>query len=296
MRALAEFVMRGRVQAGMVALLCTFVPLISPAVVALVTLRRGLVDGAFIALWAFLPPVVYTVANPELLPYTFMELSALAGLIGGALLLRAGSHWSVALLGLISIGATGGFVFAGTFPDFVQELVTTFNQAQQEAVQATAQPGQEKALEIVEFSAVMIAGFVAVGISLNAFFALVLGRWWQSLLYNPGGFQQEFHQLRLSKTQTLICFGVTAICISQPNLSSWGLLAGLPLLMVATAVVHNAVTAKGMGVQWLILFYLLAFWPMIMWLTMLIGFVDAWLDFRSRFGTPPPPAQQSDEE
>jgi len=26
---------------------------------------------------------------------------------------------------------------------------------------------------------------------------LMLARWWQAVLYNPGGFQQEFHQFKL---------------------------------------------------------------------------------------------------
>ena len=58
MRALAAFIMRGRVQASLVALLGNLVPLVSPATVALVTLRRGAADGLLVLMWAALPLVV----------------------------------------------------------------------------------------------------------------------------------------------------------------------------------------------------------------------------------------------
>lgn len=287
MRALAEFVMRGRAQAALVALLCTFVPLISSAVVALVTLRRGPLDGSYIAIWAFLPPLVLTVVNPELLPFTFMDLCVMAALMGGAMVLRAGTVWSLALYGLGAIGVTGALVFAGTFPGFLAELVEALNQAQKEAIEAS----QRTDVDAVTFSATLMAGFVAIGIVLNALLALLIGRWWQALLYNPGGFRDEFHQLRLSKTQALVSFGLMALCLSQPNLGSWGIVAALPLLLVTTAIVHCGVFNRRMGIQWLILYYLLAFWPPMMWFTLLVGFVDAWLNIRGRFGPPPgPPA------
>lgn len=55
MRALAEFIMRGRPQACLVALVGVIVPLIGPASVGLVTLRKGSFEGALVALWATLP-------------------------------------------------------------------------------------------------------------------------------------------------------------------------------------------------------------------------------------------------
>ena len=58
MRALAEYAMRDRRNAVIVALLLGMVPLISwlsASVVALVTLRRGLAEGFIVALWALIP-------------------------------------------------------------------------------------------------------------------------------------------------------------------------------------------------------------------------------------------------
>ena len=58
MRGLAEFVMRGRWQALAVALMGSVLVVAAPfsaAAVALVTMGRGVRDGAWVVLWALLP-------------------------------------------------------------------------------------------------------------------------------------------------------------------------------------------------------------------------------------------------
>ncbi len=277
MRALAEYVMRGRVQAATVALLCTFLPLVSPAVVALVTLRRGVVDGANIALWAFLPVVVFTVLNPALLPVTFISLSVLVALVGGAIVLKAGSFWPASVLGLAFIAATGGFVFGLSFPDYLNELIEALNSAQQEAIKASG----VKDVEVTPFTHSLLVGVVAFAIAINALMALLIGRWWQAILYNPGGFQEELHQLQMSKTQSLFCLGLFGISFIQSSFWFWGLLAAIPLFMVSAAVVHHRVSQRKQGVQWLVLFYILAFAVQpILWVVLIFGFTDAWIDYR----------------
>ncbi len=59
MRALAEFIMRGRAQACAVGLLGNLFPFVSPATIGLVTLRKGSGEGLLVALWAVLPLIVY---------------------------------------------------------------------------------------------------------------------------------------------------------------------------------------------------------------------------------------------
>ena len=46
----------------------------------------------------------------------------------------------------------------------------------------------------------VIMGLFAMGQAYAMISFLVLARWWQSQLYNPGGLRAEFHQLRLPPT------------------------------------------------------------------------------------------------
>lgn len=290
--------MRGRAQAAVVALFGSFVPFVSPATVALVSLRRGGMDGFFVLAWAVLPVVVMTIASPETLPMAFYSLCVLVAVIGPALVLRSLSLWPSSIMSLVVLAATGGLVFGLTFPEFNAQLIEELNQTQ-EQIQAEVQTESQDSAETVEgveITTTLIAGLMAVLVGFQALLALVIGRWWQALLYNPGGFREEFHQFRLSKTQALLCFGAAAMCMARPNYYLfWGLLAALPLLLVCAAVVHNRVYAKGWGLPWLVLFYLSIMFQPFLLVAFTIGFTDSWVDYRRRFGPQTPQRSNTDE-
>lgn len=281
MRALAEFIMRGRVQAAAFAGLCFFVPFLSSATIALVTLRRGGLDGFYILVWALLPYIVFTAVDVSFLPFTFVVLTIMAAAIGGALVLRSGSTWSVSVLAVLAICATGGFVFGSTFPEQINTFITLWNAAQQQMVQELNQQGYELAA-VTELSSSKVTGIVAYMATMSAFMALLLGRWWQAMLYNPGGFQQEFQQFRLNLTQALFCFGLAVLGLSRSDYDYWGLVAALPLFLVSVTIAHNIVTEKKLGKPWLIAFYILTMAPAFYLVAVVIGLIDSWIDFRKK--------------
>ncbi len=85
----------------------------------------------------------------------------------------------------------------------------------------------------------------------------------------------------MSKTQSLFCLGLFGISFVQSSFWFWGLLAAIPLFMVAAAIVHHRVTQKKQGVQWLVLFYILSFAVQpILWIVLIFGFSDAWVNYR----------------
>ncbi|GAB1264189.1 hypothetical protein NBRC116492_09980 [Aurantivibrio infirmus] len=280
-RALAEFIMRGRAQAAAFAGLCFFVPFLSSAAIALVTLRRGGLNGFYILVWALLPYIVFTAVDVSLLPFTFLVLTIMAATIGGALVLRSGSTWPVSVLGLLAICATGGFVFGSTFPEHINAFVDQWNSVQAQAVQQLKQQGYEVS-EVTELSAPKVTGIVAYVATTSAFLALLVGRWWQAMLYNPGGFQLEFHQFRLNLSQALFCFGLAVLGLSRREYDYWGLVAALPLFLVSVTIVHNIVAEKKLGKQWLIAFYILTMLPALYLVAVVIGLMDSWVDFRKK--------------
>ena len=69
MRALAGFVMRGRREALLVAVVASVVPMffwVGSAAVGLLTLRRGGAEGGFVALWALGMLVALGAIQPDL--------------------------------------------------------------------------------------------------------------------------------------------------------------------------------------------------------------------------------------
>src|SRR5262245_55774248 len=122
MRALAQWVMRGRAQAIAAAMVSVAIPMmfwVSGAVVALVTLRRGFQDGLVIVLWAALPAAVAAWFG-EIMP-----LALLMGALALGMLLRASASWpwtlcAAALMGLLF--STGLTLFGGDYLADIEKM------------------------------------------------------------------------------------------------------------------------------------------------------------------------------
>jgi hypothetical protein len=99
-----------------------------------------------------------------------------------------------------------------------------------------------------------------------------------------------FHQLRLKPAAAITSLVATAYCMSVGgDYQLWGSLFMLPLLLAGVAIVHRAVAARRLGVQWLVLFYmaLVLFNPIVMMVLTVIAFLDTWLNFRGRLREKP---------
>lgn len=266
-------------QAAVVALIGSWFPLISPAAVALVTLRRGANDGTLILLVAILPALTALLVS-ELGPLmALVSLISVLLVFAVALLLRRTVSWAAAVMGMVALASGASLVLGQVVPDPVTGLVEVLGnlfeeiQAQGPEGQTLAAPGQLFAL-----------GLIAYVLALSSIASLLLARWWQALLYNPGGFQQEFHQLRIGRGSVLICLASAAYCFSKGgDYGIWANLFAFPLLLVGIAVVHCLIKQRQMGVQWLVLMYFaLVFASPIALALVAIAVLDSWFDFRGR--------------
>ncbi|MCE1870463.1 hypothetical protein LWT00_22310, partial [Enterobacter hormaechei] len=101
MRALASFIMRGRMQATLVVVISAVLPLLfwlSAAAGSLVFLRRGFKDASSVIAWGLLPALaMWFFGEPS-------TLLVLLGTLGLAALLRAGHSWNRVLLSSIVLG------------------------------------------------------------------------------------------------------------------------------------------------------------------------------------------------
>lgn len=286
MRGLAEFIMRGRWQALAVAVLGAGSLLfgwISAAAIALVTLRQGVASGGWLVFWALLPAVVASWLSGDpgsvlLLLGVFVLAVVLRATVSLALAVAAS-----ALVGLIS---GGGLLLIGA--DFLAQLVEVFA-ALLEQLQSNVATEESMALVLSAPSTVQVAGILAAGNAVTAVLSLLLARYWQALLYNPGGFREEFHALRLPPLWTT-GLGLLSLAVwaQEPWVSGWALVVSVPLMFCGFSLVHAYVAASGRGASSLVVFYLL-------WLFvdpvkgLLLGCVvaDAWIDFRRRWVRPP---------
>lgn len=272
MKGLAEFVMTGRKQAIMATLLLGLIPmvnLLSPVIIGLVTLRKGLKEAGLVLAWAILPLAAWAVAG-DVIP-----LILLFGIAALAWILRVSESWEFTLLAAILVG-----VCVELYMRSQSELLGVVY-AQFEAY-ISAQNMQMVSLE--QFRETIPSFFGAVYMLLAALL-LMLSRWMQAALYNPGGFQQEFHGLRIDRK---VAVGLlTAMLLATfvrfiPE--SWVFYFIMPLIFSGVALVHGLVGKKKASVMWLIAFYTL--FPWLTQILVMVALIDSWYDFRARMSKP----------
>ncbi len=269
--------MRGRAQASLVALLGSWFPLISPATVSLVTLRRGSLDGLVILLWALLPPLGSLWLSdmaPLMLVVTVMGLvtSLLA-----ALMLRSKGSWPQALFGLVALSSLMawliGSVMSNPVSEITQALGEVFEQIQAQDPETPAMP--------IQFTDTYVLGLIAYVLAVSSLMSVLVARWWQAILYNPGGFQVEFHNLRLSPLGGATSFLAVLYCWNQSlDYQYWAMVFALPLTVAAAGLAHGVVKLRQLSGYWLIVFYLALVF--VSPLVLVFAMLDTWTDFRSR--------------
>lgn len=297
MQALATFVMRGRSPAALVAataatLFWLFPPflIIAGAVVALVTLRQGAAEGALLMALAGLGAAGLTwLALDSPWPMLRVLLPCWLPLWLLALVLRATVSLTrtlqvAALLGLL--GVSGFYLLLGDpaawwdgLLDRLQQDLTTLAPVGQAADRAML----DQLLALLRSWAPFLPGQVVSAALLVVVLALLLGRWWQARLFNPGGFRPECHELRLGRplaALTLALFGA-AMLSGWPALANAVLVLGTLYTVQGVVLVHAILFKLQGSPAWLLLFYLLLI-PLLSQLVMALGVADAWADFRAR--------------
>lgn len=282
--------MRGRLQAATVALIGSWFPLVSPAVVALVSLRKGAYEGSLTLVWAMMPALFTLVLASQgvsdmgpLMP--FVTLIGLLVVFLAAQVLRLTISWSRALTGLVALSVAGAWVLAITLPNPVQSLTDALGNLMRE-LQSNAPEGAP----IASPDGTFVLGLIAYVLALSSLGSVLLARWAQAKLYNPGGFRQEFHQLRLAPVQALVCAAAAVYCLMQPaGYQAWASVFSLPLLLAGIALIHAIVHARKMAVTWLVMLYIGLFLvgPLTVAIACL-GIADTWLNLRNRLNVNPP--------
>ena len=282
MRALVEFIMRGRAQACGVALVGYFIPLVSPSTIGLVTLKKGSLEGSLVALWALLPILIgwfvsdaeaYT-ANRAL---TLVSSAALIIIVLGAQVLRVTTSWQWALIAVMVTSVVAILGLNLLLPSGVEALVPI--------MVALISGGDAEAASAIVDQQSLVLGLLTWGLVTTSVMSLIVSRWWQALVYNPGGFREEFHGLRLDAAVARVLLGIVALgVIFFSEYALWFRLLAVPLLISGMALVHYSADALQLNASSVFIMYvgLFMFSPVFALLLVCLGFVDSHLDLRVR--------------
>lgn len=283
MRALADFIMRGRMQAIVVVAGAAALPMLfwlCAAAGSLVLLRRGLNDALGVLVWALLPALAWWYFGD---PRTLLVL---LGSFGLALLLRNQNAWHRVMLCSVGLGLLYAWALGVVFGEPIAALAAELQKVLPDMLSDAYQ--QLSVKEQARLGALLIpvlTGLLAALLQITTLLSLMLGRYWQALLYNPGGFGLEFRALRFSPAPAMVLLAGMLLAPSLGvQVAMLAPLCSVPLVFAGIALVHGLVAQSRMSRFWLVGLYvtLALFMQLIYPLLAILAIVDSLFDFRGR--------------
>lgn len=279
MLGLARFAMKSPLHTGILAALLAVVPLLyvfSAALVALATLRHGLTAGTRILVFALIGGLISWQLSGVPLSLVVLALGAVL-----AVVLRETQSWSRTLLIGTVLGVILAFLAQTLFQDQFSAIVEAVRSMMLVEDQASAQ------WQVFE-SFKPVVGYMILGSQLmETLLALLLARYWQAGLYNPGGLKAEMHVLRFTAREAVVL--IVAVVLALFLQPAALMLFGIPFIFAGLAFMHGVVAKLKLGGQWLVALYIamLPFNQIIVPLLVLIVLVDSFVDLRRRIAERP---------
>jgi len=294
---LARFILKGQSQAALVAATMAILGLILPpaawisaAAIVLVTLVHGPKSGLITLALSSLGAAIFSYlifATPQI-AVMFVLLAWLpAWLMATVLRQTVSLAYSLQILTIIGLFVVA--VLYVLFPNFGEFWREPLDQM---VVQLAEQSNDISLADLKQTEDWVIAflpGLFVSSIMFGSMVSLFLGRWWQAVYYNPGGFAKEFQSLNLGKASALVAVTIMLIASLVNSVFTIALVTVVFILygMQALSLVHATINIRQVNSAWLVMIYLIMlFIPQVVLLLMFASFADPWLDIRQRIAKP----------
>ncbi len=278
MEKLAEFALKGRLQAFLMAAVIGLMPVMawtSVAVVSLVALRKGLPEALWPLLGAAIPAgLAWSVGDSSFVGILLVNLA-------GSLILASTRKLESALLAIMLLSLLALFAITQVFSGQLDLLVEQYSMALQQM--------QMEAISPAELKHYAVQG-LAVSVCWVALVNLFLARWLQARLFNPGGFREEFHSLRLSTQAVTGVALLLGAVYWVPGLEAALPVVVMPLIVAGLGLVHCWVARRHLGSLPLVVIYTGLVPPMMLIVVptlMVMAVADSFINFRDKLSIPP---------
>ena len=291
---LARFALKGASQAALVAATLAMLGLIFPpaawissAAIALVTLVHGFRQGMLVMTISIIGSAVFA-AMIFGAPHVAVVFALLAWLPVwiAAVVLKQTVSIAASLQLMTAISLFSVIVIYTLFPEFSEFWREQFDFIVTQVASQSDELQLSELQQLEEHVLALLPGLFASSILFTTMLSLYLARWWQAVLYNPGGFSKEYQSLNLGKKMGLftVGLGIAAVLMKTDVTYSLLLVLSSVYLMQGSAIMHAVFAGKQLNAVWLYLVYILMlFIPQIVVLLAFIGLGDTWIDIRRRF-------------
>ena len=285
MRELAAFIMRGRLTAILVVAATAVLPMLvwaGGAALALVTLRRGLAEGLLVAAASLaISASLYGLLTgvPALAVQSALEVWI------PVLLLSAWLRYTVSLSSTLRVATVLALLTVVGMHLAYPDQVGYWSQVLEPMVKAVGggDPDAERNLrQVLEQTLPEMTSIWVLSLLSMVLISLLIGRWLQALLYNPGGFGSEFRQLDLGRPAALAVLGLLLVAglVQSGVLGDLARVGGSVFALQMLAFMHALVAKRGMSSGWLVGLYVLL--PFALPIVAIGGIADATFKWRQR--------------
>lgn len=304
-KQLTHYMLQHRLLAVLLTFGFTFIPVVGVLGIlfaALVTLRKGVVEGSIVTAAATLPYVFsFMLAghDADVLPivlWTAVGVAVASNVLTWvfAVLLYRQMTWSAILQIAALMGVLAVSIVHLAFPNVADwwstQLTSYYTQM------AAAMPGilmsgvnqlSDAQLASIQITKYYASGMIIAAVLLNAVLQLVVARWWQSALFAPGILRKELHNIRL----TPLAGGLFILSLVFSYMGNSVVLDMMPILYMLFAgaglsVIHYffGLMVSPMRWFWIALLYvtLLFAMPTSMIFIAIVALLDIWLDLRRK--------------
>jgi uncharacterized protein YybS (DUF2232 family) len=302
LKRFTDFILRSRFQAMGLAFALAFIPLVgtvSILIAAFITLRRGAGEGFLLLIAAaILPTIILCMGAPagEADSLSATDILLAIGLTNVltwvfAVLLRRFGSWNMLLQTAAVLSLVTVLVVHLINPDVQQmwqtRLTNYFTYAMQTASDLSA---GELTTQRAMISRVMTTlspfatGFVTMFVVFYALLQVLLARWWQAAIYNPGGLRKELCEIRLSYAAGIVCIAGFALSfIDNKVISDMMPVMYFTFSLAGFSILHVMTSKSKTGWFWNCLVYIaMIVMPISMALIAALGLLDTFFDLRRR--------------
>jgi hypothetical protein len=289
----AAYILKNRLNGLLLTLFFSAVPFmewVGAVIMALITLRKGVLEGFIALVISAIPFVIwYSLGQQGNFYYIFLSVNCAVFIL--SMVLRDFASWKLTF----EVGALVGLAIVCFVHYWIPDLQSywihlfeTINgELKKDLALKVSVPNQEALFSLWASVA------TGVQVSYNLFRAvsyLALARWLQSMLYHPGGLQQELISIRLGISSFLVLFTLSVLCVFKihlvldmlPVVLTVFFLAGLSLMHFFFATQR---TSSFWSIGWVVGYYILLvlLFNIVALVTILFAAIDVFINFRRRW-------------
>lgn len=305
LQRLTQYLLKHRWRAFALTFVATFVPVLGVFGIlyaGMVTLRKGMVEGALYTLAATLPYVVsfyltgHQDAGSELVLWAAVSVAVLSNILSWifACMLYRHATWSqilqvAALLGVLFVSVVH-LAYPGVADWWGNQLQAYYHQAASLSgvvkAEVAAAPTDIQ-LKSINETKQYATGLMTAAVLFNAILQLIVARWWQALVFNPGLLRRELHSIRLSHlagflfalSLVLSYYGNSVVLDMMPVLYMLFTAAGLSLIHAMFGLMKSSTRWFWL---WLVYVALLFALPASLMIVSVLALMDVGFDLRRK--------------